>query len=80
MGLSKRTLRQDSIVVGDRKIVADVFERHNEGRLGNDHHGVWTLWFDPRTGIWIKSNVSVLSGLAEGVSQTGGALLSIVVP
>lgn len=72
--------RMETLVLDGRKIDAAVYERHQEGMLGNDHHGRWMLWLDPRTGIWVKREFSLLRGQAMGVSQTAGALLSITDP
>jgi len=75
-----RFLRRETVFVGSRKIEADVFERHNKGQLGNPHHSIWTLWLDPRSGIWIKTRVSVVSGNAAGVTPPGGDVTSISDP
>jgi hypothetical protein len=76
---SWKFLRVEAVFVGDRRVDAEVYERHNEGQLGNNHHSIWTLWFDPRTGLWIKNTVSVVSGQAMGVT-TNGSLISITEP
>jgi hypothetical protein len=73
-------LRKESIMLGDRKIDADVYENHRQGQLGNDWDGTWVLWLDPRTGIWVKRSLSLASGTAQGLGGQLGKLISIVDP
>jgi hypothetical protein len=75
-----RFLLKETISVGGRSFVADVYERDEQGRLGNSHHSIWTLWFDPRTGIWLKNKVAVVGGQAQGLGGTAGELLSVTEP
>jgi hypothetical protein len=72
-------LRREFVVLDGRKIDAVVFGREQEGRLGNSFHSKSTWWLDPRTGVWLKSEVTDLAGQAIGLS-TAGPVIRIVEP
>jgi hypothetical protein len=73
-------LRKETITFDSRKIDADVYEVRVQGQLGNSFDGKWIWWFDPAMGIWIKSQFSLTSGVATGVTPPGGQLVSIIAP
>src|ERR1700753_742895 len=69
-------LRKDTVSVGGRSFEADVYECDHQGRQGNSHHSIWTLWLDPSRGIWLKNTISVVGGQATGLGSNAGDLLS----
>jgi hypothetical protein len=59
-----KILRREQITIAGRKIDAVVFDQERE-RFATSlrpFHGHYTRWLDPKNGLWVKAELTVISG------------------
>ena len=59
-----KVLRREQVTIAGRKIDAVVFDQERERFATSTHpfHGHYTRWLDPKDGLWVKAELSIISG------------------
>ena len=64
-------LRKEPYDIDGQKLETLVFDQEVKAdpRARSDFHGHYTQWFAPKTGLWVKSDLQVISGSTNYYSQ-----------